>query len=83
MESFARAEAVIGAEDDLRPLVTVVVPVRDAGSLEQLVAPLAAQSLDPNSIEVLIADDGSTDGSAAAVAGRVGELTFAFSRDRP
>jgi beta-1,4-mannosyltransferase len=49
--------------------VTVVVPTRDAGpSLRELLAALAVQTLPRARFEVVIGDDGSTDGSTAALA---------------
>ena len=82
VHSVASADASIEAEDDVRPLVTVVVPVRDAGSLDRLVDALERQSLDPSGVEVLIADDGSTDGSTAA-AGRDAKVHIRVLTDRP
>jgi GT2 family glycosyltransferase len=50
-------------------LVSVVVPVRNgAADLRALVAALERQTLSRDSFEVVIGDDGSTDGGAEAVA---------------
>jgi 4,4'-diaponeurosporenoate glycosyltransferase len=52
---------------DLVPAVSIVVPARDeAGSIPRLLASVAA--LDPAPAEVLVVDDGSTDGTAALAA---------------
>ncbi len=49
-------------------LVSVVVPIFNPGSyLDSCVASLLAQTLPPPSYEVILVDDGSTDGSAARV----------------
>ena len=54
----------IHPRNGLAPVVSVVVPVRNGGStLAQLVEALAAQTLARDCFEVLIADDGSTDGA--------------------
>lgn len=46
------------------PEVTVIVPVYNSGKyLDQCLESLKSQSLDKNSLEVLIINDGSTDGS--------------------
>ena len=51
------------------PAVTVVVPVRDgAATLRRCLDGLAAQTLDERSLEVVVVDNGSTDGSAALAA---------------
>ena len=54
------------ADQGQTPLaVTVIVPVRDGGSdVAGVVAALQAQTLDRARFEVIIADDGSTDGAA-------------------
>lgn len=83
VQSVANADAGIGVDNDVRPLVTVVVPVRDAGSLDPLVDALERQSLDLSGIEVLIADDGSTDGSTAAAVGRAAALDVRVLTDGP
>jgi GT2 family glycosyltransferase len=50
------------------PLVTVVVPSRDGGSrLHSLVAALEEQTVPRDRFEVVIGDDGSTDGSVAGL----------------
>jgi beta-1,4-mannosyltransferase len=52
-----------------RPLVSVVVPARNEGpALRRLLDALAAQTLPRESFEVVIGDDGSTDGSTAGLA---------------
>lgn len=53
-------------------LVTVAIPVRNgAAVLEQTLAAVAAQKLDPPaSVELLVCDSGSTDGSAALARAR-------------
>lgn len=51
------------------PLVSVVVPVRNgARDLPALVASLERQTLPRDRFEVVVGDDGSTDGAAAAIA---------------
>ena len=46
------------------PIVSVVVPVRDGGEdLARLLAALARQTLEPESFELIVSDDGSEDGS--------------------
>jgi glycosyltransferase involved in cell wall biosynthesis len=51
------------------PLVSVVVPVRDGGSaLTELVRALEAQTLGRDRFEVIVADDGSTDGATHGLA---------------
>jgi len=58
------------------PAVSVIVPVRDGGQeLSKLVERLAAQTLPRSRFEVIIADDGSTDGAAATLSGGDGWLT--------
>ena len=50
------------------PIVSVVVPVYNAlPYLTDLLDSIAAQDLDPNAIDVVTVDDGSTDGSGAAL----------------
>jgi glycosyltransferase involved in cell wall biosynthesis len=59
------------AELPVDPTVSVIVPVRDAGDdLRRLVDALAAQSLERAGFEVIVVDDGSTDGSAVRVGTR-------------
>ena len=56
-------------EEQARPAISVIVPVRDGGEeLEQLAARLAGQTLARARYEVIIADDGSTDGAPERVA---------------
>jgi 4,4'-diaponeurosporenoate glycosyltransferase len=65
---FARTPLVPGrgAGGPLRS-VTVIVPARDEeGNLPTLLASLAAQTVRP--LEIIVADDGSTDGTAAVAA---------------
>jgi glycosyltransferase involved in cell wall biosynthesis len=51
------------------PVVSVVVPVRDGGSgLAELAEALAAQTLARDRFEVLVADDGSSDGATKGLA---------------
>ncbi|WP_438487706.1 glycosyltransferase family 2 protein [Streptomyces sp. S186] len=48
------------------PTVTVIVPVHDTRRyLERSLGSVFAQTLDPDRIEIIAVDDGSTDGSAA------------------
>ena len=52
-------------DDTSRPRLSVVIPCFDyARFLPRLAAALAAQTLPPGEWEVVLADDGSTDGSA-------------------
>lgn len=63
----ARAPSPAPAAPEL--LATVIIPVRDGGPmLQSAIEALAAQSLDRSRFEVLIADDGSSDGAAARLA---------------
>ena len=56
--------------------VSVIVPVRNGGEqLAALVERLAAQTLPRSQFEVIVADDGSTDGAAGALSGGNGWLT--------
>jgi glycosyltransferase involved in cell wall biosynthesis len=56
------------AADGVAPRVSVVVPCHDmAGTLAETLASVAAQELDGN-VEVIVVDDGSTDGSGALAA---------------
>ncbi|NOT25681.1 MAG: glycosyltransferase family 2 protein [Acidobacteria bacterium] len=51
-----------------KPTVSVVVPVYNAlPYLTDLLDSIAAQDMDPNAIDVVTVDDGSTDGSAAVL----------------
>jgi GT2 family glycosyltransferase len=57
------------------PAISVVVPVRDgAGSLAALLASLATQTLAGERFEVVVVDNGSRDGAAAAVARAAGAI---------
>jgi len=57
----------VGPDADLTPLVTVVVPVNNAqGQLPTLLEALARQTLSSASVQVVIVDDASTDGTATA-----------------
>src|SRR4051812_39855832 len=50
------------------PQVSVIVPVRNGGSdLRELLEKLSAQTLPRERFEVVVGDDGSTDGSAAGL----------------
>jgi GT2 family glycosyltransferase len=50
------------------PRISVIVPVRNGGAwLHELVAALDAQTLPREDFEVIVADDGSTDGAPAAL----------------
>jgi glycosyltransferase involved in cell wall biosynthesis len=50
------------------PRVSVIVPVRDGGDdLARALAALARQTLDADAFEVIVSDDGSTDGSIDAI----------------
>ena len=54
---------------DRRPAVSVVVPVRNGGpALADLIRALEAQTLPRDQFEVIVADDGSTDGAADGIA---------------
>jgi GT2 family glycosyltransferase len=51
------------------PTVSVVIPVRNAGAdLGRLIAALAEQTVGSDAFEVVVGDDGSTDGSTAGIA---------------
>ena len=57
------------------PSVSVIVPVRDGGAaVDDLVAALEAQTLARERFEVLIADDGSTDGATDGISTEDGRL---------
>lgn len=57
-------DGAAGRPDAPVPLVSVVVAVRNEGArLHQLLAALDAQTLSRHRFEVIVADDGSTDGS--------------------
>ncbi len=63
----ARASAGPSAD---RPLLSVVIPVRNgAGSIGRCLASFAAQTLDPSRYEIVVANDGSTDDTAAVCRG--------------
>jgi glycosyltransferase involved in cell wall biosynthesis len=54
----------VPTEQNREPRVSVIVPVRNGRAhLEQLVEALAAQSVPLSELELVVADDGSTDGS--------------------
>jgi glycosyltransferase involved in cell wall biosynthesis len=60
------------SQDDVvegQPLVSIIVPVRNgAEDLRGLLAALAVQTLDPQRFEIVIGDDGSTDGGTDGLA---------------
>jgi GT2 family glycosyltransferase len=61
----------------VRPEISVVVPVRDgAGSLRLLLESLAGQTLARERFEVIVVDNGSRDGTAAAVARTAGAVVI-------
>ena len=60
----AALPGALSSEVDIELLASVIVPVRNGGSgLAELVEALAAQTLARDRFEVLVADDGSTDGA--------------------
>ena len=64
-------------------LASVVVPVRNGGAdVPELVAALAAQTVPRERFEVVIADDGSTDGSLTGLEAHEGWLRVLLGRPR-
>lgn len=60
----AALPAALSSAVDIELLASVIVPVRNGGSgLAELVEALAAQTLARDRFEVLVADDGSSDGA--------------------
>jgi len=66
-----------GAAKASTPLFSVLLAARDeAATLPPLLAALRAQALAPHLFEVLVADDHSTDGTAALLAAAAGAVPF-------
>ena len=65
------------------PEMSVVVPARNAGaSLSELIEALAVQTLACDRFDVLVADDGSTDGSIEAIESR-GDAWLSVTHGQP
>ncbi len=70
-------------ETENHPRVSVIVPVRNGRrDLEKLIPALLAQTLPRGSFELVLADDGSTDGSTDGLEAAYGEW-IRVSRGRP
>lgn len=66
------------------PRVSVVIPARNAGAtLRRAVLALQAQDVAPGAFEVVIVDDGSTDGSCDALEGLGGPAPVRIVRQPP
>lgn len=63
---IAGVKPVVGASPSDDPVLSVVVPVYEVEPyLERCLASVIDQDLEPGSLEVIVVDDGSTDGSRA------------------
>ena len=77
MEIVDSFEAGLDTASGSDPSVSVVVATRDrAPFLPELLGALADQSMDPSRFEVIVVDDGSTDGTWSALEGLAGTTTL-------
>jgi glycosyltransferase involved in cell wall biosynthesis len=82
--SIANFIRTVSSDHDPKPRVSVIVPARNGRAhLEKLIEALATQSVPCSEFELVIADDGSTDGSAEWLRQREIELDWVRVRTGP